>query len=411
MKKKISGAMLLLMSITTILFSSCTPNPPVVEDEVKVGDLLLNTMLANPGGQTGSGWMQLIDGFTQKTLSNKNAVQVGYGQIPVCHGNDIYTFPSYGAQGDENVLIKWKRTKGKLTQVATMPLPLNSTPRNIAFVSDTKAYLISTIGKFFVFNPQTMKMTDKEIDFAPYAAEGVGYPLFGAPFVHEDHLYITLNQTDLTFMPKTEPQIDLAVINVKTDSVERIIYEKESGIGIGTYTYGVQTFIDEKGDMYFICTGAYGMLPKYKTGILRIKKGETEFDPTYNWVLNDHPIEGEDGKTVWLLQAIYTVNGKLYGTMEVPAYRENPEAPNWFVDKSLISAEIDIYARTIKKLPIPTTSSYGGAVERYKDLIIFTVNGKNDMGLYTYNLLTGETSPEAVVKVTGMPTFIHYFKD
>lgn len=79
--------------------------------------------------------------------------------------------------------------------------------------------------------------------------------------------------------------------------MERVIYEKASGIGIGAYTYGQQTFIDEKGDMYLMCTGAYGMNPKYKTGILRIKKGETEFDPTYNWVLNDQTIEGESGKT------------------------------------------------------------------------------------------------------------------
>ena len=87
--------------------------------------------------------------------------------------------------------------------------------------------------------------------------------------------------------------------------MERVIYEKASGIGIGAYTYGQQTFIDEKGDMYLMCTGAYGMNPKYKTGILRIKKGETEFDPTYNWVLNDQTIEGESGKTVWLLQSQY----------------------------------------------------------------------------------------------------------
>lgn len=37
---------------------------------------------------------------------------------------------------------------------------------------------------------------------------------------------------------------------------------------------GRKMFVDEKGDMYLLCTGAYGMNPKYKTGILRIKKGE-----------------------------------------------------------------------------------------------------------------------------------------
>lgn len=367
-------------------------------------------MLMNPGGQTGSGWMQLADGVSAKKLTNKNAVQVGYGMMPVCNGNDVYTFPAFGAQGDENVVTKWRRSGTKLTKTATMPIPLNSVPRHISFVNATKAYLISLIGKLFIFNPQTMELIG-EIDLSSYAAPGLAVPMFGAPFVHDGRLYVTLNQTDMTFQPATEPQIELAVINTQTDKVERVIYEKASGIGIGTYTYGQQTFIDEKGDMYLMCTGAYGMNPKYKTGILRIKKGETEFDPTYNWVLNDQTIEGESGKTVWLLQTQYAGNGKMYATMDIPSYWTNPASPNWFTDKSLISVEMDIYNKTVKKLPIPMTSSYGGAVEKYRDLIVFAINGRNDVGFYTHNPATGETSPDAVVKVDGAPAYFHWFEN
>ena len=81
MKKRINGVLLLLMSIT-MLFSACNKDPetkPITTDpEVKVGDILVYTMLMNPGGQTGSGWMQLADGVSAKKLTNKNAVQVGY---------------------------------------------------------------------------------------------------------------------------------------------------------------------------------------------------------------------------------------------------------------------------------------------------------------------------------------------
>lgn len=337
-------------------------------------------------------------------------MQVGYGMMPVCNGNDVYTFPAFGAQGDENVVTKWGRSGTKLTKTATMPIPLNSVPRHISFVNATKAYLISLIGKLFIFNPQTMELTG-EIDLSSYAAPGLAVPMFGSPFVHNGRLYVTLNQTDMTFQPATEPQIELAVINTQTDKVERVIYEKASGIGIGAYTYGQQTFIDEKGDMYLMCTGAYGMNPKYKTGILRIKKGETEFDPTYNWVLNDQTIEGESGKTVWLLQSQYAGNGKMYATMDIPSYWANPTSPNWFTDKSLISVEMDIYNKTVKKLPIPMTSSFGGAVEKYKNLIVFAINGRNDVGFYTHNPATGETSSDAVVKVDGAPAYFHWFEN
>ena len=163
----------------------------------------------------------------------------------------MYTFPAFGAQGDENVVTKWGRSGTKLTKTATMPIPLNSVPRHISFVNATKAYLISLIGKLFIFNPQTMELTG-EIDLSSYAAPGLAVPMFGSPFVHNGRLYVTLNQTDMTFQPATEPQIELAVINTQTDKVERVIYEKASGIGIGAYTYGQQTFIDEKGDMYLM---------------------------------------------------------------------------------------------------------------------------------------------------------------
>lgn len=271
-------------------------------------------------------------------------------------------------------------------------------------------YFWNDIVENFKFNPQTMELTG-EIDLSSYAAPGLAVPMFGSPFVHNGRLYVTLNQTDMTFQPATEPQIELAVINTQTDKVERVIYEKASGIGIGAYTYGQQTFIDEKGDMYLMCTGAYGMNPKYKTGILRIKKGETEFDPTYNWVLNDQTIEGESGKTVWLLQSQYAGNGKMYATMDIPSYWANPTSPNWFTDKSLISVEMDIYNKTVKKLPIPMTSSFGGAVEKYKNLIVFAINGRNDVGFYTHNPATGETSSDAVVKVDGAPAYFHWFEN
>lgn len=85
-----------------------------------------------------------------------------------------------------------------------MPIPLNSVPRHISFVNATKAYLISLIGKLFIFNPQTMELTG-EIDLSSYAAPGLAVPMFGSPFVHNGRLYVTLNQTDMTFQPATEP--------------------------------------------------------------------------------------------------------------------------------------------------------------------------------------------------------------
>jgi hypothetical protein len=101
----------------------------------------------------------------------------------------------------------------------------------------------------------------------------------------------------------------------------------------------------------------------------------------------------------------------MYATMDIPSYWANPTSPNWFTDKSLISVEMDIYNKTVKKLPIPMTSSFGGAVEKYKNLIVFAINGRNDVGFYTHNPATGETSSDAVVKVDGAPAYFHWFEN
>ena len=64
MKKRINGVLLLLMSIT-MLFSACSKDPetkPITTDpEVKVGDILVYTMLINPGAVSRWGVSQETD--------------------------------------------------------------------------------------------------------------------------------------------------------------------------------------------------------------------------------------------------------------------------------------------------------------------------------------------------------------
>lgn len=408
MQKVTTRVLLLLMSITMLLVGCHKPTPKPQPQNSTKGDILVYTMMPNPDGRTGAGWMQLVDGMTPQTLSLENATQVEYGMMPVCNGNDIYTFPAAGSQGDANVITKWLRKDGQISKVKTMPVPVNSIPRNIIFINPTKAYLITLIGKFIIFNPEKME-TIGEIDFAPYAAPGLNFPMFGAPLYLDGYVYFTLNQYDMTFAPKTGPQVELAVVNTTTDKVERIIKEEKSGIAMGSYNYGNQIFCDEKGDLYILCTGGFGMIPGYQTGILRLKKGDKEFDSSYSWVLNDQLIEGDGGKPSMIMYGQYSKGGKLYATADVPIHWSDPKAPNWLKDKSIVSMEIDLYNKRIKKLPIPLSSAYAGGVEKYKDLIVFAIQGKEDVGFYTHNPATGETSKEAVLKVNGIPVTFHCF--
>lgn len=392
---------------TSFLFAACEKNNPSPV-ELEKGNIAIYVRVPNPGGQTGTGWLQLMDDNFPQTVSNQNAFQVGYSAPMATYNNDIFTFPDFGDGGTTNALIKWSRENGKLIKSGELPLPAYSLASNIGFVNSTKAYLGTWLGKLIIFNPQTMQKTG-EIDMSSYAAEGIPVPYFGGLFVHNDKLYASLMQVTTSFMPATAPSVEIAIIDTKTDQVEKVITEKESGISIGTYNYGQSTFADENGDIYFLCSGLLGMDPNHKTGILRIKKGESEFDPTYKWILNDQVIEGETGNTRWLEIGLYNGNGKVFATMDMPKYWADPDKPNWFNDKSVISVEMDIYVKTVKKLNIPNSASYAPVIEKYEGNILFGVYGVSQSGYYLHNPKTGETSSEPVIKTTGYPVGFHYF--
>ena len=71
---------------------------------------------------------------------------------------------------------------------------------------------------------------------------------------------------------------------------------------------------------------------------------------------------------------------------------------------------MDIYAKTVKRLPIPNTCCYATHIAPYDDLLLFSVWGEKSSGFYTYDPKTGKTSSEAVIKMSGFPFWCYQFK-
>lgn len=389
--------------------SSCKKEPKPDPNDGKK-DLAIVSMVSNPDGYSGTCWMQIIDGSTPKTVDNSLAHQIGFGMPPMdVFGNDIYTIPDYNGS---NTFQKWtKQEDGTLLKNGSFEVPVSSFVTHGKIYSAEKGYLATRTGKLLTFNPKTMTMT-KEIDLSEYAGEGVSVPFFGSFFFEGKLMYVPLWQTNMQHQPMGDPMIEFLIINVETDEVVKYFKETQSGLTSAGYPYGVQKncFKDERGDIYYVAGGAFSQDPKFKTGILRIKNGTQEIDPDYNWVFNDQVIEGEPGKTVWLASTHYLGNGKLYGMMDIADYWENPSMPNWTRDRSIISVEIDLYAKTVKKLPIPRTCAYATHVSTYNDLLVFSVWGEQESGFYTYDPNTGEVSDGSVIKVPGFPFWCYQFK-
>lgn len=343
---KIRNLMLALAG-TTLVFSACEkdPDPKVPTTDANIA---LATILPNPDGMTGAAYLQLIrDEFPQNT-NNNNGIPIPYGgSYPIIEGNDIFVFPGY--MGDsKNELVKYTRTNGQLSRTGTMKLPPNSSATNIVFASTGKAYLsMAGLGKIAIFDPTTMTQQG-EIDLTSLGVSDSN-PDPSAMLLRDGLLFVGLSQMVGGWIPPQDrPYSDIAIIDTQTDKLLKMITDKTSGISMPTRPIDrYSIFMDEKKDIYISCMGGFGMVKGHNAGVLRIKAGETEFDPTYQWTITGTAISGKE-KTAGFISAIrYVGNGKAYAYINMPGYYKPGEQGHTAIAD--LAVEIDLYNKTMKK--------------------------------------------------------------
>lgn len=405
----ISKSWQLIAFSTILLFTASCSN----DDNTKPtptgsgGKYFIETMVVNTETFAGRSYIQLLNDVKGQSVNNNQAIPIPLG-YPKFKGNDIYVFPAYTGE-TINEVQKFTRKSGGLVKTSFLSVPEKSSATNIVFASDTKAYLsMGGMGKIWIFNPQTMKKTN-EIDLTSLGV-GDGNPDPSAMVLRDNLLYVGLWQAVGGYTAKPDrPYSDVAIINTKTDVLVKTITEKESGMSMPTRPISENTiFIDEKNDIYIICIGGFGMLPNHKSGFLRIKSGETEFDKNYKWDVTKTTIEGEPNKIDFLETVIYAGNGKAYAYAHLPGYVKKGE--NMYTAFADQAVEIDLYNKTIKKIEnMPMANSFSVGVYKYKNLIVFPNFSKSASGFYTYNPVTKEVKGP-IVKTTGFPVVFHYFE-
>ena len=401
MKTNYLKSMVLLVSLT-IIFTSCDsddPTPP----EIAKGEIAILSTLPNADGQSGSTYLQLIGDLTPKDYDNSTALPFNLPDQIVMLGNDIFILPYSGS----DLVTKYTRNSNKeLEEAGQLTLESNFGPSGIAIQNTTKGYLSSYgRGVIMIFDPSTMTKTG-EIDLTSY---GVGdeNPDPTQMIIRDGKLYVTLNQVVGGFFPAADRIVaDVAIINIATDEVEKVITNETSGISQpGGLLDNKHIFMDENNDIYMLCVGAFGAFG-HKSGILRIKNGETEFDTDYALTLPDATIEGESNTMSWIHMLQYGGNGKLYGLANIPALGSNP--PQFSTDKTSLAIEIDLAAKTVKNLGFPRGTWYG-CVGKYNDKIVFGLSTENENGFFTYDMNTKEKSANAIIKTTGFPNLFRHF--
>lgn len=386
------------------LFNACEKDDNSTEPSI-AGDIVISTILPNPDGSSGSAYMQLIDGLQPKNYNSETAFPIAYGFPPTVIGDDIFVLPGWSQS--TNVMEKYTRRNGKLTKTGSLNLPAQS-GANAIVTKGNKAYVsLSKLGEILVVDYVNMKELGK-IDITSY---GIGdeNPDPSQMIIRENLLFVGLNQLVGGYTPDVNrPKTDILIIDTETDKPIKMITEETSGFSMPTKPEAdaKSIFMDENKDIYINCISGFGMIG-HKAGFLRIKNGETDFDKSYQFVVSETDVEGEAEKINYIINVQYKENGKLYATGNSNAYFS--ASPDYAKDRSVLSVEIDIYSKAIKKLPLPHSNSYSAGVSICKDLVIFGLATTQDKGFYTYKPATGLASPGAVIKVEGFPYCIREF--
>lgn len=293
----------LVLLLGAVIFSSCKKSKNTEpETESKPHYVLMTTA----SGAFGPGYMGAVDAFPDGNISNINAnsLQIGYAFGFRTYGKWLFNIAN--AKGDAGLQKYIVDDNNNIVDKGFLP---NAQP-TFVIASETKGYYLDLergLLKIQIFNPTTMQRTG-EIDLSSLKKSGIEYQVIGRHTlaVKEGKLYagITYGTTlQAGFGDDVVNYVEFAVVDVATDKLDKTIkYDGLSGIGWGASGNKMWT-LGNDGALYFYATDLGKGFAN--AAIIRIKKGETEFDKTWILKSNDYITRGTFGTAL-------VKNGKLY---------------------------------------------------------------------------------------------------
>jgi len=278
---------------------------------------------------------------------------------------------------------------------------------NYLVVSKTEGYYWSrTRGtlKIQTFNPTTMERTG-EIDFSAVATgepfESVGQMILAK---RDDKLYVDVIRGvkdpanwQVTLAKK---EAAIAVYNLTTKKVEGVTtFPKTQHVGV--FIDHVLYSIDEKtNDIYFVAVGDMkNQSQELSSKILRIKSGETTFDPNFSIDITKYQYPAEFNR-------LFVHNGKIYTTIPARAvsYYGGGQHGVRYRDDVWFWNEIDAATGRATRLSLPPDNFYNTQNPfLHNGEIYFSSNNTGDgfAGVNQYNPETGVIKETFRLKGSG----------
>lgn len=227
-------------------------------------------------------YIQTLNGLSATNVNNNSALEIAEtGNIFTRNGNELY-FVHFG---QSRVSKYTMNGTGKLTFTDATQFPDGpSNPHvvDMLFAGNNRAYVIS-YGVFSIFEIDlvTMEIVNT-IDLKTLERPNQESSTLEEMVVRDGKLFATIWYGSGLVENTPIEGAYVAVVDLATNALEKMITDDRTYLlGYGSSSVDAM-FVDEKGDLYIAGTDVIsGGQQIQEGGVLRIKKGETEFDPSY----------------------------------------------------------------------------------------------------------------------------------
>ena len=388
----------LTFALALVAMSSCdndTPNNPTPS---AAGSFLITTNVVNADGASGVSYFQSVAKM-EGSIDNSQARPAGMGVPPLVIGKHIFVLPDYMGSTKSVITHYVKDQQGNIVERGTLAIPTNSGASNIVLATEEKAYLsMQNLGIVMEFNPTTMQKV-RDFDLNSLAQPEVRVAP-GAMVLRDGLLFVGLNQFDSQWMPHLK-QAEVAIIDTKANKFLKRIVDTKHELSFATRPIDAHSiFVNPKdGAIYLNCMGSFGFKPGFDSGILRIKKGETEFDGDYVLNISQAKVPNFNHALNYLGTVRLASDGKVYA---MAASYELDASSNPYLAKVMVPVCIDLENRSVAYIPGGKPSNgHAVAVSEANGKIYFGVSNADDNGFYAYDL--------AAKKITGLALRVQGF--
>ena len=340
-----------------------------------VDDYVLTTKVPGADMTTFAQYAQTFDlHSTESTISNSNATEIEaqYSTVVFPFNGSLY-FSKYTVSKVE----KWNiNESGELSQSGEIDFSELGYQSNLCFWNKEVAFTGGPgLFKIAIFNPSTMTHTGliDLTDFSrinsvtnfPETGSAIGMQSPSEMIIRDNYMYIAIYYClsgpggDTAWQPAIKSceiiVVDLNKVDpASTDNSEAVVKKISDPRGSFTGAWasgGGSSFmiLDENNDIYVLCHNMwanYRSLTGLPTCVLRIKDGDTDFDPDYYFDLE----AASTGEARPAMGLEYAGNGKFFGAVQDPAAIDPDNAYSYYLDPIYQWYQFDLYNKSAQQV-------------------------------------------------------------